>query len=144
MFAVYRPSIRPPPGCGPRGLGSLVSPLPFSTKKREPSPEKTTDAGYQPTGPPPSAGLEPGVRTSTTATVLLSALATSIFVPSGDSARLFGAVPTGAFGDRTTAICTLALRVARSTTPTAFVYARPTRSRLPSFESSIAFGCGPT
>ena len=47
-------------------------------------------------------------RMSTIATVLLSALATSIVVPSGDSARLFGVVPTGASGYSATEICSFA------------------------------------
>src|SRR6185436_4646084 len=119
MLAVYRPSSWRPPGCGPRGFGSLVSPLPFKTKNREPSGENETAVGYHPTGIQPRTLLAPGLVTSTTATVLLSAFATSIDVPSGESARLFGVVPTGAFGYSATEICSFAARVARSTTQTA-------------------------
>src|SRR5262245_35557023 len=139
-FPVYRPSRRTPPGCGPRGFGSLVRPLPFSTKNRVPSAANMTDVGYQPTGTHPSTLLAPGFVTSTTATVLLSALATSSFVPSGDSARLFGVVPTGALGYNATEICSLADREARSTTHTAFVFAQATNSRLPSLDCIIALG----
>src|SRR6186997_1426967 len=89
-FPVYLPSRRIPPGCGPRGFGSLVSPLPFRTKKRDPSRANMTVVGYQPTGTHPSTLLPHGLVTSTTATVLLSALATSSRVPSRDNARLFG------------------------------------------------------
>ena len=95
-----------------------------------------TDVGYQPTGTHPSTLLRsPGFVTSTTATVLLSALATSSLVPSGDRARLFGVVPTGALGYNATEICSFAERDARSTTHTAFVFAQATNSRLPSFDS---------
>ena len=106
--------------------------------------ENMTDVGYQPTGTHPSTVLRSPFDTSTTATVLLSALATSSLVPSGDSARLFGVVPTGAFGYNATEICSFADRDARSTTQTAFVFAHATNSRVPSFDWSIAFGWGPT
>src|SRR6266542_4686897 len=103
-----------------------------------------TDVGYQPTGTHPSTALAPAVLMSTMATVLLSALATSIVVPSGASARLFGVVPTGAFGYNATEICSFAVRDARSTTQTAFVLAHATNNRVPSFDSSIALGWPPT
>src|SRR5690349_24844324 len=109
-LALYRPSSLSPPGWGPRGFGSLVKPLPFRTKNRDPSRAHTTDVGYQPTGTHPSTLLAPGLVTSTMATVLLSAFATSNRPPSGDSARLFGVVPTGAFGYKATEICSFAVR----------------------------------
>src|SRR5262245_48021596 len=139
-FPVYRPSRRTPPGCGPRGFGSLVRPLPFRTKNRDPSAANLTDVGYQPTGTHPSTLLAPGFVTSTTATVLLSAFATSNFVPSGDNDRLLGVVPTGALGYNATEICSFAVLDARSTTQTAFVFAHATNNRPPSFDWIIALG----
>ena len=53
----------------------------------------------------PRTLLLPGAVTSTTATLLLSALATSSVLPSGDSASAFGVVPGGAFGKSATPIC---------------------------------------
>ena len=129
---------------GPRGLGSDASPLPLSTRIRLPSGANSTPVGYQPVGMKPSTSLRPGVSTSTTATVLLSAFATSSVPPSGDSASAFGVLPTGAFGYSATEICSFAVPDARSTTHTALVFAQATNSRLPSAERSIAFGCPPT
>ena len=120
--------------------GSLAKPLPFKTKKRDPSRANMTEVGYQPTGTHPSTVLPHGLVTSTTATVLLSALATSSLVPSGDNARLFGVVPTGALGYNATEICSFADRVAKSTTHTAFVFAHATNNRAPSCDWTIAFG----
>src|SRR5262245_35479387 len=98
MLPVYWPSMRAPPGCGPRGLAALVRPLPASTKNRAPARSNATLVGYHPEGTQPSTSLAPGFSTSTIATVLLSALATRSVVPSGDSDRLFGVVPTGESG----------------------------------------------
>jgi hypothetical protein len=57
-----------------------------------------TAVGYHPTGTQPSTSLAPAFAMSTTATVLLSALATSSVSPSGDNASAFGVDPTGALG----------------------------------------------
>src|ERR1035441_374097 len=86
------------PGCGPRGLALGVRPLPLATSRCLPSGVTRTDVGYQPTGMNPSERLLPGFSTSKTATVLLSAFATKSVFSSGDSARLFGVDPGGAFG----------------------------------------------
>jgi hypothetical protein len=98
MPPVYCVSILAPPGCGPLGLAALTSPLPFRTKKLEPSALNRTDVGYQPAGTQPCTTLAPGFSTLTTTTVLLSALATSIVVPSGERASPLGVEPTGALG----------------------------------------------
>src|SRR5262249_36460762 len=133
-----------PPGCGPRGLGAPPSPFPLRTNIREPSRSKMTPVGYQPTGIHPLTTLLRGVLTSATATVLLSAFATSSVRPSGESATAFGVEPAGASRPRATEICSVAVFAAGSTTHTAFVFAQATNSRLPSFERTIAFGCSPT
>src|SRR3954469_11383203 len=73
----YWPSIRVPPGCGPRGFGMPVSPLPESTKSRLPSRSNSTPVGYQPTGIQPVTEDAPERDTSAIVTVLLSALATA-------------------------------------------------------------------
>src|ERR1017187_5304224 len=86
------------PGCGPSGLALGVIPLPLATSRCLPSGVTRTDVGYQPTGMKPSERLLPGFSTSNTATVLLSAFATKSVFSSGDSARLFGVDPGGAFG----------------------------------------------
>ena len=121
-----------------------MSPFPFSTNNASRRAKTAPMSGYQPTGIQPSTRLAPAVFTSTMATVLLSALATSIIVPSGDSARLFGVVPTGALGYSATEICSFAVFDCWSMTHTAFVFAHATKSRPPSFDRSIALGCGPT
>jgi hypothetical protein len=113
---VYWPSSRAPPGCGPRTFASLVMPFPFRTKNFDPSRENMTAVGYHPTGTHPSTSLPPGFSMSTTATVLLSALATSSVSPSGDNASALGVEATGAFGYNATEICSCAVRVATSTT----------------------------
>jgi hypothetical protein len=58
-----------------------------------------TEVGYQPTGIKPSAREWPMLLTSNTATLLLQALATNSFRPSGDSARLLGVEPGRAAGE---------------------------------------------
>src|SRR5437867_199982 len=60
-----------------RGFAPEVSPFPLRTNTREPSPLIIDAVGYQPVGMNPSTSLEPGFATFTTATVLLSAFATS-------------------------------------------------------------------
>src|SRR5207247_11357503 len=121
-----------------------VRPFPLSTKMREPSLLNIAAVGYQPVGMNPSTWLEPGFDTSTMATVLLSALATTRRVSSGDRLTWFGVDPGGAFGKSATEICSTARRPATSTTHTALVLAQATNRRLPSFEIAIALGCSPT
>ena len=86
------------PGSGPRGLGLGITPLPLATSKCRPSGVTRTEVGYQPTGMKPRERLFPGVPTSKTATVLLSAFATNSVRSSGVSARLLGVEPGGACG----------------------------------------------
>ena len=59
------------------GLAAGVSPLPLSTKICLPSRLNTAPVGYQPVGMKPSTKLRPPLLTSTTATALMSAFATS-------------------------------------------------------------------
>jgi hypothetical protein len=91
----------------------------------------------------PSAALRPGRETSTAATVLLSAFATSSVLPSADSATAFGVEPGGAFGKSDVPICSTARRAATSIAQTAFVFAHATKRRAPSGDSAIALGCSP-
>ena len=131
-------------GWGPRGLAAGARPLPLRTRTFSPEASKATPVGYQPVGMKPIARLSPGRRTSTTATVLLSAFATRRVPPSGERARALGVLPSGASGRRATPTCSIALREARSTAHTAFVLAQATKRRAPSRERTIAFGCSPT
>ena len=91
-------------------LADVDSPFPSRTKNRDPSRSNSTPVGYQPAGTNPSTWLQPGFETSTTVTVLLSALAMSSVRPSGDSDRPFGVDPTGACASSATEICSLAVR----------------------------------
>src|ERR1043166_7708100 len=91
----------------------------------------------------PSTSLAPGFDTSTTATVLLSALATSSRLPSGDRLTWFGVDPGGAFGNIAIEICSTAAARATSIAQTAFVLAHATNSRRPSLVIASAFGCSP-
>jgi len=131
-------------GCGPRGFAAGASPFPLSTSTRPPVRSKPTSVGYHPVGTKPRKRLSPGRVMSTTATVLLSALATSSVEPSGETASAFGVEPGGAFGVRAMPMRSVGRREARSTTHTAFVCAQATNSLRPSFEKAIAFGCSPT
>ncbi len=128
----------------PRGLADEVSPFPDSTKIFEPSRLKSAAVGYQPVGMNPSTDERAGSLTSTTATALLSALATSSVLPSGESPRPFGVAPGGAFGNSATETCSLAVFETTSTTNTLFVLAQATNRRDASFDSTIALGCSPT
>src|SRR5207244_3035117 len=127
-----------------RGLADEVRPLPLSTKSCEPSRENMAAVGYQPVGMNPSTSLCPGFATSITATVLLSALATSRRLSSGERLTWFGVDPGGACGNIDTEICSAARPVSRSIAHTALVFAQATKRRLPSFVSAIALGCSPT
>src|SRR5215207_9119050 len=141
---LYWPSMRAPPGWGPRGFAAPVSPLPLSTNMRDASRSNSTPVGYQPTGIHPRTTVAFGVETSATVTVLLSALATSSVRPSGESARPLGVEPTGAWIPSATEICSEGVRLARSTAHTALVFAQATNRRAPSRLSAIALGCSPT
>ena len=73
-------------------------PFPFRTYTDFPSRLICTAVGYQPVGMKPSTWLRPGRDTSTTATALLSALATSRVSPLGARWTAFGVLPGGAPG----------------------------------------------
>src|SRR5262245_16407060 len=113
-------------------------------KMRLPSRLNIAAVGYHPVGMNPATSLLPGVATSTTATVLLSAFATRRTCSSGDRLTWFGVEPGGAPGNSETEICSTALRDFTSTAHTAFVLAQATKRRLPSRESARLFGCSPT
>src|SRR4051812_29846231 len=140
----YWPSIRAPPGWGPRGFAALVSPLPESTNSRLPSRSNRTPVGYQPTGIHPCTRDAPGRETSASVTVLLSAFATASVLPSGDSERPLGVEPTGASIPSATTICSDEDFRSTSTTQTALVLAQATYRREPSREITMALGCSPT
>src|SRR5262249_39369343 len=125
-------------------FGDEVRPLPLSTNRRELSRLISAAVGYQPVGMKPWTSLWLASLTSTTATVLLSAFATTRRFSSGDRLTAFGVDPGGASGKIDTFTCSTALRFATSTTHTALVLAHATNSRRPSRVSAIAFGCSPT
>ncbi len=132
------------PGWVTRGLFCEVRPLPLRMKRREPSRLNCAAVGYQPVGMNPVTSLFAGSLTFTTATALLSALATSSVRPSGERPRPFGVAPGGAFGNSATEICSFAVFDATSTTHTLLVFAQATNSLAPSFDRTMAFGCSPT
>src|SRR6266851_2908672 len=99
---------------------------------RFPSRLNWTAVGYQPVGMKPLTALAPGRLTSTTATALLSALATSSVRPSGERPSVLGVLPAGVNGWTTTETCSFAAREAKSTTHTALVLAQATNNRVPS------------
>src|SRR5262245_30109455 len=109
------------PGWLPRGLACDVRPFPLRIRICLPLPVNIAAVGYQPVGIKPFTVLAPGVVTSTTATLLLSALATSSVAPSGDRPNPLGVVPAGASGKSAIEICSFAVFDARSTTQTALV-----------------------
>src|SRR5215203_4348247 len=141
---LYCASMRAPPGCGPRGLAPPARPFPSSTNSRDPSRSNSTPVGYQPTGIHPCTTLRPGSEMLASVTVLLSALATSSVLPSGEIESAFGVEPTGACTPRATEICSAGMLRARSTTQTALVLAQATNRREPSEVTAIALGCSPT
>src|SRR3954449_4842874 len=141
---MYWPGAVGDPGWGPRGLGCEVRPLPLRMKIRRPSLLKRAAVGYQPVVRNPRTAPAPGRETSTTATVLLSALATSRVRPSGESPRPLGVLPGGAAGSRAIEMRCLAVREARSATQTSLVLAQATKRRPPSLERVMALGCSPT
>src|SRR5215470_10020008 len=141
---MYCPSAAAIEGFGPRGFGEDASPLPERTKICLPSPLKAAAVGYQPVGRKPATRLSLSGPTDATATVLLSALATSSVPPSGESATLLGVEPGGEEGWSAIEICSFGAFDSRSTTQTAFVLAQATKSLLPSRDRAMALGCSPT
>ena len=95
---MYCPSASGTAGWRPRRFADEASPFPDRTKILLPSLENAAAVGYQPVGRNPATRPCPGVRTSATATVLLSALATRRVEPSGERPRELGVEPGGAFG----------------------------------------------
>src|SRR5262249_21947414 len=81
-----------------RTFGADASPLPLRMNTWRPSRLIDAAVGYQPVGMNPSTWLRPGTETSTTATVLLSAFATSSRLSSGDRLTQLGVDPDGASG----------------------------------------------
>ncbi len=130
-------------GCGPWRFGPLPVPLPLTTHSE--SPCTSSAVGYH------CVGIRP-MRESTctspdswkTATAFASASATNSRVPSGDSARAFGVLPsrTPPGGGSSSQRITRRARV--STTATRSVLALAAKSRLPSALSASADGWRPT
>src|SRR4051812_44780912 len=89
----------------------------------------------------PRERLFPGVPTSKTATQLLSALATKSVFSSGESARLLGVEPEGAWGYRAAQMVSTALPVVVSRTVTVFLLALATNKNFPERVSTISHGC---
>src|SRR5262245_17711102 len=108
---------------------------------RRPSGDVVTNVGYQPVGTNPRTLLSPRFSPSTTATELLSALATYSRSPSGDSAREFGVLPAGAFGLSAVLMTSSRSRVFRSNAMTLLVWPQETKRR-PSLLRARSFGCG--
>ena len=97
--------------------------------------------GYQPVGRKPLTVLLAPLLTSTTATALLSAVETSSVWPSGDNDSALGVAVLGAFGVRLIDTCSSASPENVSNTHTEALLPQATNNRLPSRESTIAFGC---
>ena len=107
-------------------------------------PPRTANAeGYQPTGRNPSTSLLARSATRTTATSLLSALATNSIWFSRSSANAFGVEPSGAFGVKAVEIRSMVWRVRVSITTTVLSLAQET-NRRPSFDNVMSFGLSPT
>src|SRR3954469_10866840 len=127
----------------PLVLTAEPRPLPLMMRICLPSRENTAPVGYHPVGMKPSTLLRAPLLMSTTATALLSALATSRVRPSGEIATEFGVDVGGASGYRFEEICSIASREKVSNTHTAALLPQDTNRRRPSFDSVIAFGCSP-
>src|SRR5262245_8309655 len=76
------------------GLADVASPLPTPTSRCLPLGVTATAVGYQPVGTNPFTTDRLGISTSTTATQLLSALATYRVLPSGAMASASGVLPS--------------------------------------------------
>src|ERR1039458_8363537 len=74
------------------------SPLPLATNRVRLSGLVARAVGNQPTGMNPSIRETLGSEMFTTATLLLSALATNSVLPSGETATASGALPSGESG----------------------------------------------
>src|SRR2546421_1561310 len=129
------------PGCGPLRFAFEMMPFPLATSRCRPSGVTRTEVGYQPTGMKPSERLLPGVRTSKTATLLLSALATNSVFPSGASARLFGVEPGGKPGYNEAIRVSSGFPVSVSITVTLFRAALATYKIFPYVVRNISQGC---
>src|SRR5437899_12595470 len=88
----------------PSGLAPEPAPFPFATYNVEPSAERPTAVGYQPTGINPATRIA-GRSTRTASTALLLAIATYSVRPSGARGRAFGLLPTRARVQCATVTC---------------------------------------
>src|SRR5207247_2907308 len=122
---------------GLNGFDAGASPRPFNTKICLPSRLNIAPVGYHPVGMNPRTMLRAMLPTSTTATLLLSAFATSSVWPSGDSASEFGVAVGGASGDRLIEICSRASYENVSNTQTDELLLDATKRRLPSADSAM-------
>ncbi len=108
------------PAVGTFGFALGVPPLPLATSRRRPSGVTRTEVGYHPTGMKPSDRLLRRTLTSKTATAFTLALATNSVFSSGDSARLLGVAPGGAWGKKAAQIVSRHWPAAVSKTETVF------------------------
>src|SRR5258708_10210615 len=125
------------------GFAEGVSPLPLRIRIWRPSRVNVAPVGYQAVGMKPSTTLRDGLPTSTTATELVSALATTSVRPSGESDTEFGVDVSGASGYRLVEICSSASYENVLNTHTHALLPHATYSRRPSAHSAIALGCSP-
>src|ERR1700733_13911174 len=112
-----------------------ISPFPLSTKICVPSRLTIAPVGYQPVGMKPWTRLAALLLTSTTATSLSSALATSNVRPFGDNPSEFGPAVDGAPGVRLIEICSIGRPANVSYTQTVADVAHAMKIRFPSFDS---------
>src|SRR5439155_21425263 len=121
-------------------LGAGLRPFPFNTKICLPSRLNIAPVGYQPVGMKPCTKLSELLLISTTATVFVSAFATSSVCPSGENASELGVAVGGACGKRLIEICSMASHEPVSNTQTAAVLLDATNRRLPSGDNASALG----
>src|SRR5262245_18635921 len=126
------------------GLADVASPLPTPISKYLPSGVTATAVGYQPVGINPLTTDRFGISTSTTATQLLSALATYSVWPSGAMASASGVLPSGALGNRLVVTVSVTIPRRVSMTVTQLLDAQATKSRSSCGCVTIWFGCSPT
>ena len=129
------------PGLGPFGFAFEIKPFPLATSNRRPSAVTRTDVGYHPTGMKPNDRLFPGVATSKTATVLISAFATKSRDSSGDRARLLGVLPGGECGFNSAIKVSTVRPLAVSSTDTLLRFALATNKCRPERSRIISLGC---
>src|ERR1700722_5207496 len=125
------------------GFVEGVIPFPLRMKICVPSRLKIAAVGYQPVGMKPLTNAWMGLLMSMSAIALLSPFATRSVLPSGEIDRESGVAVGGAFGKRLVEICSIGSLVIVLKDHTDDAPAHATNRRLPSGESTIAFGRSP-